>query len=84
MNLFALFRGNLGLLHMQLTALDRVYLNNYPVARNIWYDAMRTQTDAANIGNHLLENNVDIPMALVIQLLNHTDIVLAYGPAFGF
>jgi hypothetical protein len=82
MSLFQSFTAKVILLNTQVPAFVNAYNAGYPSARYIWADAVRTQIDAANIGNTLLANGVDLPMGLVYQLLTHTDVIFQYAPLF--
>jgi hypothetical protein len=68
---------------MQVPAFQRVLPENYSVARNIWYDALRTQNDAVSLGNYLIDSNVDMPLSMVIQLMDHTDKIMEFAPILG-
>jgi hypothetical protein len=83
MNPYVLFVSKVNLLNMQVPAFQRVLPENYGVARNIWYDALRTQNDAASLGNYLIDSNVDMPLSLVIQLMDHTDKIMEFAPILG-
>jgi hypothetical protein len=74
--------GVTNLLNMQMHTLNHAYNVGHSSARYIYYDAVRTQISASNLGNQLLDNGIDLPMNLVHQLIVHTDVIFYMAPIF--
>jgi hypothetical protein len=77
------FIAKVHLLNTQVPAFQQAYNAGSPVCRNMWHEAMHTQNQAADLGNLLLGNGVDLPMGAVYQLLTHTDVIMAFSPLLG-
>jgi hypothetical protein len=73
----------LSLLRTQISAVGSIYPSDRTLAREAYLDAVNTQHNAVDIANALPHYNVDIPISVATELVNHTESVILLGALFG-